>query len=295
MSKFNGLAYIKFLPFYILSILPLQGLYWISDLMYFFLYSVFGYRRKVVRANLINSFPDRSLQEIIQIEKGFYKHFCDVAFESIKVLTISRNAVARRYRIKNMELIEELYQQKKSIILYTAHYGNWEWLGFLPLFMPYQAVSFYQKLSSSYFDHFMQTTRSRFGVRCIESKQGYKNMVKFQEENLLTMTYMVGDQSPTRNASKHWVHFLHQDTAFLMGTDRIAKKLNQVVLFPSYRKIKRGVYEVEFMPIELNPSRTNSQDIIDKYARALENSIKESPSLWLWSHRRWKLKKQENA
>jgi KDO2-lipid IV(A) lauroyltransferase len=293
MSNFNIRAYLKFLPFYLLSVIPFRGLYLISDLMYFLLYYVFGYRRKVVRMNLTNSFPGKCATEINAIEKEFYQHFCDIAFESIKVLTISKDAVARRYRIKNIELIEKLYQEEKSIILYTAHYGNWEWLGFLPLFMPYQAVSFYQKLSSGYYDHFMQMTRSRFGVRCIESKQGYKNMVKFQEEHLLTMTYMVGDQSPTKSASKHWVRFLNQDTAFLMGTDRIARKLNQVVLFPSYRKLKRGVYEVEFIPIELNPSRTNSQDIIDKYAHALENSINQSPALWLWSHRRWKLSRQD--
>lgn len=246
-----------------------------------------------MRTNLTNAFPDKSPEEILTIEKGFYKHFCDIAFESIKVLTISKSAVARRFRIKNMALVQELYQQEKSIILYTAHYGNWEWLGFLPLFMPYQAVSFYQKMASGYFDHFMQLTRSRFGVRCIESRQGYKSMVKFQQENLLTMTYIVGDQSPMNQASKHWVKFLNQETAFLVGTDRIAKKLNQIVLFPSYRKIKRGFYEIEFIPIELHPDRTNSQGIIDKYANALEHSINQSPSLWLWSHRRWKLIKKD--
>ncbi len=286
-------SYIRFLPFYIISILPLSGLYILSDLMFLLLYHLIGYRRSVVGKNLKNAFPDKTKSDIASIEKSFYKHFCDIAFESIKVLTISKAAATNRFRIKNMELIDDLYRQQKSIILYTAHYGNWEWLGFLPLLMPYQAVSFYQKLSNSYFDRFMQLTRSRFGVRCIESKQGYKNMVKFQEENLLTMTYIVGDQSPTQGASKHWLNFLNQETAFLLGTDRIAKKLNQVVLFPSYRKLKRGYYEIEFIPLELNPAKNNSQDIIEKYAQALEASILSSPALWLWSHRRWKLNRTD--
>jgi len=119
-------------------------------------------------------------------------------------------------------------------------------------------------------------------------------MVSMQQEKQLTMTYMVGDQSPTKGAPKHWVTFLNQDTAFLTGTDRIAKKLNQVVLFPSYQKTKRGFYEIEFMPIELHPNRTNDENIIDKYAASLEEAVRSSPELWLWTHRRWKLKRNSS-
>jgi KDO2-lipid IV(A) lauroyltransferase len=242
-----------------------------------------------VRFNLKNSFPDKTIIEIIQIEKKFYKHFCDISFESIKALTISKKSIAKRFQIKNKNLIDELYSQNKNIILYTSHYGNWEWLSFSPLFLPYQIQTFYQELSNSYFNDLMLVLRSRFGTWCVESNQGYKTMVKLQQEGTLTMTCMIGDQSPKKQSSKHWVKFLNQETAFLIGPDRIAKKLNQTLLYASFKKPRRGKYEMEFISIEDSPNQCKSEELINKYVKLLENTIIETPELWLWSHRRWKL------
>lgn len=241
--------------------------------------------------NLERAFPDKSKTERIRIEKRFYKHLCDVFFETIKSLTISGTQIDKRFIIKNSKMIEELYAQNRSVILYAAHYGNWEWLGFLPLFIPYQASAFYQKLSNKYFDDLMQLIRSRFGVICFESKDGYKKLVKLGNEKKPTFNYIIGDQSPTNNSSKHWVKFLNQETAFLVGADRIAKKLNNVIIFPTFLKHKRGKYELEFSFVTSTPNGTVSSEVIEAYSRMLEESILKSPELWLWSHRRWKLTK----
>ena len=136
------MKYLKFFPFLILSIIPLPVLYVFSDFMYILVYHLVKYRRPVVRTNLLNSFPHKSLIEITTIEKKFYKHFCDTAFESIKTLTLSKKTINKRFIIKNSTLIETLYKQNKSIILYTSHYGNWKWFSFLPLFFPHHLKAF---------------------------------------------------------------------------------------------------------------------------------------------------------
>ena len=294
LSKGVKMKYLKFSLFYIISIFPLSVIYMISDIAFVVVYYIFRYRRKVVRLNLENSFPDKTLVEIIEIEKGFYKHFSDVAFESIKILTISKKSISKRFHIKNIELVEQIYKQKKDIILYTAHYGNWEWLSFLPLFIPHQGTTLYKELSNKYFDQLMKLIRCRFGTFCFDSNGGYKSIVKLKQENILSMNCIIGDQSPTKNASKHWVKFLNMETAFLIGVDRIAKKLNHTVLFPSFKKIKRGRYEIEFKLIGENNEQNKDHEIIDKYASILENTINEAPELWLWSHRRWKLTRSYN-
>ena len=273
------------------SIIPLRCLYLLSSLTYVVLYYVFGYRKTVVRPNLQNSFPDKSLTEIIEIEKRFYKHFCDVAFESVKALTISKRSISKRFHIKNLAMVEELYDQKKDVIMYTSHYGNWEWIAFLPLFLPHHVTAFYQQLSNRYFDQLMMQIRSRFGVQCIESRNGYRALIKLKQEKVLSFNCIIGDQSPRMDVAKHWVTFLNQETAFLTGADKIAKKTNQIVIFPLFRKLKRGRYELEFIVIEENAQLQESQIIIEKYAEILENTITKSPELWLWTHRRWKLTK----
>lgn len=288
------MKYLKFFPFLILSIIPLPVLYVFSDFMYILVYHLVKYRRPVVRTNLLNSFPHKSLIEITTIEKKFYKHFCDTAFESIKALTLSKKAINERFIIKNTTLIETLHKENMSVILYTSHYGNWEWFSFLPLFFPHQVQAFYQEVSNSYFNDFMLVLRSRFGVQCIESKQGYKTMVNMQQKRILTATCMIGDQSPREKSSKHWMNFLHQETAFLVGADRIAEKLKQTILYVSVKKPTRGNYEIEFIPLEEGKSQNKDNGLITNYATLLEQSIMEKPELWLWSHKRWKLNPLEN-
>ncbi len=220
----NSLSRIKYTPFYFISILPMFILYFISNIIFLVLYHVVKYRREVVFKNLKNSFPDKSDQDLKIIEKNFYRHFSDLFVESIKTLTISTKQLKRRYQIKDTALFEKLFNDRKSIILYTAHFGNWEWLAILPSYIPHQVTSLYQEQTSKYFDELMKILRERFGVICVESKKGYKSILTFAQKNILTLNIMVGDQSPRKDSAKHWVKFLNQDTAFLTGADRIAKK-----------------------------------------------------------------------
>ena len=256
-------------------------------------YYIFKYRRKVVRLNLENAFPNKTKSEIIRIEKAFYHHFSDVIFEMLKTLTINKKTVFKRLSIKNNALIMGFFEQKKDIIMYGAHYSNWEWGILLPLFLSHKTTTFYQKLSNKYINELMQLIRKRFGMLCVESKQGYKTLAKLRQDNILTINYIVGDQNPKRNSSKYWTKFLNQETAFLIGADRIAKKMNQVVVFPLFKKLKRGTYELEFILIDDNTIVAKGDEIIEKYVRVLENQIKKTPELWLWSHRRWKLRKPQ--
>ena len=277
--------------FYLLSILPITILYLLSDISFFILFYIVGYRKKVVLANMINAFPEKNSNELRHIQKGFYKHFCDLIYESVKNLTISKRAIRKRFKVRNLELVHTYFEQKRSIILYLGHYGNWEWLAAMSLYVPHQMVAFYQPLSNTLFDKLIKSSRERFGLIAVKSSQGYKALVDFSNKGILTFTLALGDQSPPAQSDKHWVTFLNQETAFLTGVDRIAKKMNMVVLFPLFRKISRGHYEIELEIIQECMENIESYRIIDNYAKQLESAIIHDPALWLWSHRRWKLKK----
>lgn len=282
---------IRFLPFYCLSVLPFPLLYALSDITFLLLYYVFRYRRKVVNTNLTHAFPNRNQKEIKKLEKQFYAHFCDLTYETFKALTISKKSIHNRFKITNAELLENFYRQNRSVILYTAHDGNWEWLAFLPLFISHKATTLYKPLSNTYYNDLIQIIRSRFGVQCIESDKGYKTLLKLDAENILTVNYIVGDQSPGGNSAIHWVFFLNQETAFLTGADRIAKKTNEPLVFPSFKKIKRGYYELTFVIIDAFPQQSSNLEIIEKFAHILEEKLQASPHMWLWSHKRWKKSK----
>ena len=279
---------IKYAPFYLLSLLPLFVLYWLSDLAFFILYYIARYRKKVIEENLHIAFPEKTSQEIQQVGKRFLRHFCTMMIESLKNLTISRAAIHKHITVKNPELIQKYYEERRSITLYTAHQGNWEWLAFLPIFVPHQVTSFYQPLSNNYFDGLMQLIRSRFGVLCIPSDKGYRTITKLDQENVKTLNIIIGDQRPRNKSAKHYTDFFGVKTAFLVGADRIASKGKHVVIFPAFTRIKRGSYQIEFQLITDKEIPKDNFNVINDYSIRLEKIISNQPFMWLWSHKRWK-------
>lgn len=280
-------AYIKYAPFYLLSLLPFSAIYFIAYLCYILVFYLIGYRKKVTYQNLRNAFPTKNELEIKRIAKAFYLHFCELFIESIKVLSISKKKAIARFEFDNIEVLHQLHDENKSAILYTAHLGNWEWYAFLPLHIKQQMLSFYQQQSSSYFNGLSLIMRSRFNNICLESKTAYKQLLAINKKGNPTITFMLGDQSPMRNSSMEWTTFLNQKTAFLIGADRIAKKADLALIYPHIRKTDKGRYRVNFIMMN---NRQDAAPVIEEYAQLLENNIKEQPEIWLWTHRRWKIK-----
>jgi Kdo2-lipid IVA lauroyltransferase/acyltransferase len=279
---------LKFFPFFLGSLIPMRLLYIFSDIGFVVIFYILKLRRRVTLENLLRSFPEKDHREIRRIEKAFYRHFCDSFIESVKLLTIRKKNICRRYRIINPGLIDSLYARQKSIILYTAHFGNWEWMAAMPLYMEYQVIAFYQQQKNKYFDTLMNLLRGRFGVQLVESKKGYKRLIELAEMKIPTASIIVGDQSPSKQSSMQRVTFLHQSTAFLAGVDRFANKFDEAVVFPLVKKVKRGFYEIELVLLKDETNPSDPSNVIAAYAKALESAIIRHPDHWLWSHRRWK-------
>ncbi len=280
---FYGLA----LP---ISYLPFRMLYWFSDLLYVIAYYIVGYRKKVVQDNLKKSFPYLTDSELKVIEKNFYHHFTDFLVESVKSLTISEDNIQKRCSIINPELPNSYYKQGKSVMVLCGHYNNWEYYAVsIQHQMKHRTLAAYHPLKNTFFDRVIKKSRERFGMKMISMKEFPRYFAQKSEE--LTMTIMVNDQSPSDTKKAYWNTFLNQDTGWMRGTERLAAKHDQPVLFGCIRKVKRGFYEVTFYPITDEPNNVNDGFILDKHAEYLEMVISEAPEYWLWSHRRWKHKK----
>lgn len=288
-------AYIKYLPFYAISLLPMPLLFRVSDFTFALVFYIIRYRRKVVQENLQHSFPSKSTSELKKIERDFYRHFCDILFEAIKTLTASKKFVRKHLKIENPDVLENYLQDRKNILLYTAHQGNWEWLIFLPLFFTCRANTFYKPLKNKYFDGLTKRIRERFGVHCVPSEKGYRTIIALKNNDLPIINCIIGDQSPAKTGTKYWCEFLNRKTAFFAGAEKIAKKTDPVVFFPHFKKLSRGYYELNFQLIDDRPSRTDNTELVREYAQNLENAIAQSPELWLWSHRRWKLQQHNDS
>lgn len=272
------------------SRLPLPILYILADIVYILLYKIAHYRVKVVRQNLLTAFPEKTDKERKQIEQQFYKHLSDYFFETIKALTISDDELTRRMKIRNPELIANLLDNNRTVFMYAAHIGNWEWFTNIPILYPDKEIhAFYQKQQNKLANYISLEVRTRRDIAAVEGHRGFRYTYECIRDNLPSVTLVIGDQCPHKGAQKIWMPFCGKDTPFLAGPEHIARKLNVALIYTSFVAYKRGYYEVQFRPIALNPKDLQPGECTRRFATMIEDDLARIPQLWLWSHRRWKL------
>lgn len=276
------------------SLLPFWVLYRVADFLGWMAFRVIGYRKGVVTDNIQRSFPEKSDQEVRKIVRRFYRNLGDIIVESLKILGLSEKQLQKRVSYKNYDILEERLKKGKSVIVMTPHSGNWEWLllacSYLLVKSGFGVDAVYKPLSSKFFDRLMIKIRSKFGADPTPMNQVLRNIIKHKNE--ARVIAMVADQRPLPHESNYWTSFLHRETPFFVGSERIARKVKFPVVYTSIRRIKRGYYEVSFQELADPPySPTVSSEehlIIKKFARLVEADIRSYPDQWLWSHKRWK-------
>lgn len=283
------LYYLIILP---ISWLPFRMLYILSDGLFVLVYKVFKYRKKVIYTNLKNSFPNYSETQLLEVEEGFYRHLCDVVVEAFKGFSISKEDAMKRMKIMNPEVIDQFYDQGKSVVLVGGHYNNWELFAVaVAPYIKHKAVALYTNLQNKAMDTKVRSSRSKYGLRMLSIHQIREALAQHKSE--LTATIFGADQSPRKTQRAYWMTFLNQETAVQFGTEKFAKEYDMPVVYGVIKKVKRGFYEVYFQLITDQPNQIPHGYITQQHTQLLEKTIVEAPQYWLWSHKRWKRKRTE--
>ena len=274
----------------LLSYIPFKAMYVLSDGLFYLLYYVIRYRRPIVRKNLTESFPEKSEQEIIRIEKNFYRYFTDQVLESCKMTTISPEEVSRRMKFTNVEAADAVLKSGKSIALYIGHYGNWEWVSSIPLWLgkEVRAVQIYHKLRNESMDKLMLQIRERMGAVSVEMRKTARYITEMANSGQVSIVGFIADQSPRKKEVRHFLPFLHHNTPVLTGTEKIIKHYDFEAWFLNMKRVKRGYYEAELIRIHENPKDLPDFELTAIYYRMLERMIQNRPELYLWTHNRFK-------
>jgi KDO2-lipid IV(A) lauroyltransferase len=285
----SAILYYLTLPFiYLLSVLPFPLVYGISNVVYYLLYYLLGYRKEVVLKNLRNSFPEKSEKEIQIISRRFYRYFCDLFLETFKTLSISRKTMLKHCRLEEnaQRLFDELAADNQSIMVVMGHLGNWEWAGnTFSICCKHQLYVIYHPLSNKYFNGLIIKMRTRFGTKLIPMKDTLREMLN--NRKTLSATAFIADQSPQPDRA-YWMSFLNQDTPVFLGIEKIALKIRYPLVYVSIKRVKRGHYELNAERIELPSVETRPGEITELHTKRLEADIRKQPETWLWTHRRWK-------
>lgn len=268
--------------------LPTWFLYHVMlDVVYFFVYKIFGYRVGIVRANLRNSFPEKSATELYHIERRFYRHLAEVFIDTVDIISITRREMAKRIRFEDLENHEK-QTEGKSWIAALAHYGTWEYFSAYQFYTQSQVAGVYHPLHSAVFDKLYLYSRSRFGMEPVAMHNTLRYIINGRREGRQISLGLIADQTPPYQEKPHWFEFLSQPTNFYMGPEKLALKFGMPVYFVHTWKGDRARYRARFEMIYDGCEKVPPGEITRRYAAKLEEMIREKPWLWMWSHRRWK-------
>ncbi|MEO8935039.1 MAG: lysophospholipid acyltransferase family protein [Xanthomarina sp.] len=283
------LAYILIYPIlWLVSILPFRLLYAVSDGLYVIIYYIIGYRKKVVKANLKLALPNKTEAELNSIRKKFYHHLCDMVLESVKSMTISEAQMKKRFTFSNVELLQKLEKENRSVALMCAHYGSWEWIFILQTYMNVKGYAIYKRLDNKYFDQLVKRIRAKYNSHLITTKESISVLLQAKQKGEVTMCGFVSDQSPKAEKAFHWNEFMGITVPVHTGAEMLAKKIDMSVVFFGVKKLKRGFYETTFKTIAYNPNDYPDYEITDQFLKLVEAQINEAPEFYLWTHKRWK-------
>lgn len=274
----------------ILSCLPFRIMYMLSDVLYYVMYYVVRYRRDVVRNNLITSFPEKSKREIVDIEQGFYRFFSDLILESGKLSSISPEEMGRRMVFSNVEEVNSVMREGKSVALYLGHYGNWEWCSSMPLCLEKGIVGaqVYHPMRNKDADMLIKHNRERMGAVCVEMRKTARYVNELSAQGLVSLIGFIADQSPSQVDSRYMLPFLNHNVPVLTGTEKLAKRYGFEAWFLDVSRVRRGYYEAKFVKMHDDIRSLPNYELTTIYFTMLEQVIRRAPELYLWSHKRFK-------
>lgn len=278
--------YIVYGLLYLISLLPLRVLYFLSDMFYGLAYYVLRYRRDVVAGNLQIAFPEKTGTERRIIEKKFYHNFIDSFVETIKLISASDRFIEKHFT-GNWEVVNKVYESGRRAHLHLGHNFNWEWGNIvLGSKTPFKFLAVYAPISNAVFNKLFLKLRSRSGVIMLPADKMREQFLPYRNTQFLLG--LVADQNASNPARAWWFKFFGRPAPFVKGPAKNAIASDAVVIFASIKKFKRGHYEAIFSVNEENPRSLTEEQLTEKFVRYLENNIRQYPDLWLWSHRRWR-------
>lgn len=273
---------------WLISILPFRLLYLFSDFIYFVVYHIIGYRKRIVRKNLLLAFPEKSAKERLSIEKKSYRHLCDMFLEMIKTMTISKEEMDKRFTFTNLDVYLDLEKKGKNIAVMIAHYATYEWVISMNSKITFSGYAIYKQIANKYFDKLVRDIRSKFKAALITTKET-KSVIQHNKENGILGVYgFASDQSPKLSKAQHWTNFMNVYSPIHTGAETLAKKYDMNVIFLRVRKVKRGFYEATFENMAENVRSIPDFEISEDFMKRVEKQIIEAPEFYLWTHKRWK-------
>lgn len=278
-----------------LARMPWCVLYALADVVFVLIYYVARYRRKVVADNMRECFPQWDGGKVKSATRSFYRNFSDYIFETIKLLHVGDADISERMSFENIEIIDRLVGEGRDVVVYFSHCFNWEWAPSVTLHSAFTSnphVKFcqvYRPLRNKGADECMLEVRSRFGSVSLPKNLTLRKLLQFRRDGFRIVTGFMSDQKPSHGDPTLPLMFLNRPTAFITGTEELARKMKMAAVYWDMHKTSRGHYRIVTRLIADDVSAVEQGSVTHAYAAMLQETIERNPPIWLWTHKRWKI------
>tara|TARA_B100001564_G_C20553806_1_gene630421 strand:+ start:189 stop:923 length:735 start_codon:yes stop_codon:yes gene_type:complete len=243
-----------------------------------------------VRNNLKLVFPKKTKKDLQLIEKKYYRNLSDVFLESFKSMNIKEEEMKKRFHFTNPEVLEQVYDSGRNLIIMGSHYCTWEWCFIMDRVTRFKINAVYKKIANPYLNRWAKKIRSKYDCELITTNNTYRKIAEQSKEKKLHLYGFASDQSPSKKKAFYYNKFLNITVPIHIGAEIIAKKYDMPMLFMDVIKVKRGFYEATFKEITYNPKNFKNFKLTDIFIKMVEEQIHRKPEFYTWTHRRFKHK-----
>ncbi|MCP2519429.1 lysophospholipid acyltransferase family protein [Candidatus Aminicenantes bacterium AC-708-M15] len=261
----------------------------------FLYFQIDGKRRKIAITNLSLAFPNKPHSFYKTIARKSFMNFGMVLFDLIKISTMKSDKLQSLFVVEGEKNIIKALSQGKGALLFTAHFGNWE--------IAPKIISKYGKLNviarpldNPLLEEELLKFREKMGSQVIYKKEASRKVLSALKRK--EMIAILIDQNVLRSEGI-FVDFFGKKASTTPSLAafhlRTGSPIVPVFCFPinDYR------YKVEIgSPLVFSRSKSHNKDILQitqKCTKIIEHEIKKKPSFWLWFHRRWRTRPEEEG
>ena len=246
-------------------------------------------QRLIATYNLRRAFPEKSLDEIRRIVLGVYRNMGIVSADLFTLPRLTRENIGALVEVEGLEHCKQALEKEKGLLIFGAHFGNWELSAAVAPLLIKPGVFIYRPLDSAILDRMILKIRSATGNRLLIKENAIRPMIRSLRQN--EILGMLIDQ----NVAWHegvFVNYLGRPACTTDGLALLALHTGAPVIPAFMTRLPDGRYRF-VIGQEIELSRTGDQDAdalvnTQRFTKVIEEMVRRHPDQWLWVHQRWK-------
>jgi KDO2-lipid IV(A) lauroyltransferase len=252
-------------------------------------YHLLPRRRLITIHNLQRAFPEKGLSEIRGIAKGVYRNFGIVAAEFFDMPLLTKENIGDYVDVEGLENCQKALEKNKGLLMFSAHFGNWELqaIAFSLLIQP--VVVIYRPLDNPILENIVTWVRSSTGNIAIDKSHAMRQMLRHLKNRGILGLLIDQNWSWQEGC---FVDFFGRPACTTNGLALLALHTEAPVIPAFMARMPDGKYRF-FIGEEVEITRTGDRELdivtnTQRFTRIIEDMVRRYPDQWFWVHQRWK-------